>query len=254
MPWHRRQLLTGMAMVGVLAASAGYTATPAPRRVHITTLEWPPFTGAALPEQGAASEILRAALAVSRIELQLEFLPWKRTIEAAQRNPAVAGYFPSYPFDIAPNFFASSWLAVSPLGIAYRASHPVDWAELADLERYRLGTVVGYGNTEAFDAAARAGRIKVETASDDLANIRKLAAGRVDGIVIDRAVLLYYLRSVPALAAERNRILFHPHPLQDQPLVVGLPDRPDGHWLNGRIAEGLAHIDTNAILERHLAI
>lgn len=254
MPWHRRQLLTGMAAFGVLAVSAGHAATPTPRKVHITTLEWPPFTGAKLPEQGAASEILRTALAVSGIDLQLEFLPWKRTIEVAQRNPDIAGYFPSYTFDIAPNFFASPWLAVSPLGIAYRHNAPIDWTELEDLGRYRLGTVTGYGNTDQFDAAAMAGRIKVETATDDLANIRKLAAGRIDGIVIDRSVLRYYLRSVPALAAERDRILFHPRPLADQPLVVGLPNRPSGHWLNARITEGLASIDTNAILERHLVL
>ena len=253
MPWHRRQLLTGLAAVGLFAASPGFAATPPLKRVHITTLEWPPFTGMGLPEQGAASEILRTALAVSGIALRLEFLPWKRTMEVAQRNPDVSGYFPSYPFDIAANFFASPWLAVSPLGIAFRRDRPLNWTSLEDLARYRLGTVVGYGNTDAFDAAVTAGRLTVETASDDLANIRKLLAGRIDGIVIDRAVLLYFLRSVPGLAGERDRILFHPRPLQNQPLVVGLPDRPDGRWLNDRIAEGLAHIDTNAILERHLA-
>jgi polar amino acid transport system substrate-binding protein len=73
----------------------------------ITSLDWQPFSGKALPEGGASIAVLRAALKAEGIELQVEFYPWTRAIETA-KQPGYAGVYPSWPEDVAPGFTGSA--------------------------------------------------------------------------------------------------------------------------------------------------
>lgn len=54
------------------------------------------------------------------------------------------------------------------------------WHTLADLSRYRFGITVGNFYSDTFTRLQEKGVLKVDTAGDDVSNLRKLAAGRID--------------------------------------------------------------------------
>lgn len=239
----------------ILAAAAFLAGTlfAGPRAVageaaSLTTLEWPPYSGIALPGGGASANVAREAFAASGIELALEFLPWNRAVRTARDNPAFAGYFPEYhAAHIAAEYIFSKRMGDSPLGFIERADNPVSWKKLDDLKGYRIGVVLGYVNTEEFDRMAEAGELFTDKAVDDAANIRKLAAGRIDLAVMDVNVFKYLVQSDPGLAEAGKALRVNPVLLDVRGLYVCFRKGPDAARLVEAFNNGLGRIDAKAI-------
>lgn len=64
--------------------------------VYLTSLEWPPYSSAELPNQGASIAVAKAAFAAMGYQLEVEFYPWSRAVALATRDKKYAGYFPEY--------------------------------------------------------------------------------------------------------------------------------------------------------------
>ena len=56
--------------------------------LELSTLEWPPFTGANLIEKGVTSQIVQQALSYEGHELKVSVLPWNRAIRVAKKAGA----------------------------------------------------------------------------------------------------------------------------------------------------------------------
>jgi polar amino acid transport system substrate-binding protein len=160
---------------------------------QVTSLEWPPFSGQNLPEEGAGIAVLRAALATQGIKLKVEFYPWTRALKTAT-NPRYAGVYPAWPEDVGIGFMSSSVLFKSPVGVVEPKSTPLLWGRLEDLAGKKIGIVQDYGNTPEFMQLINNKTIKTEVVIDDLTNVRKVAAGRIDAAFIDLNNLAYYLK------------------------------------------------------------
>ncbi len=159
----------------------------------VTSLEWPPFSGQNLPEQGVGIAVLRAALATQGIKLKVEFYPWSRALKTA-KNPRYAGVYPAWPEDVGIGFTSSPVLFKSPVGFVEHKSTPLLWARLEDLAGKKIGIVQDYGNTSEFMQLINNKTIQSEVVIDDLTNVRKVAAGRIDAAFIDLNNLAYYLK------------------------------------------------------------
>ncbi len=162
--------------------------------VRLASLEWEPYIGPALPEQGYVAALIRAAFAENGVEVEIKFYPWARALHLA-RIGAVDGLVPEY-FNASreSEFEFSATFPGGPLVLCKRRSDAIVFAAdpllepdtaLQALKAWRFGVVRGYLNTPAFDAADYL--IKEET-SDDATNLRKLVFGRIDLAVIDRHV------------------------------------------------------------------
>lgn len=228
------------------ATSPGTTAV-----ARFTTLDWPPFSAAGLAGGGAFVEILREALAPAGIRVEVEVLPWKRAVDKASRDPAIAGFLPVYLDDLVGGFFPSAQVLASPLGLAERRADSIAWSTLDDLKPLRIGTVLGYTNTPAFDEAVQARRLTIEEAPDDLSNLLKVAAGRLRVAVIDCTVLRFLLDHEARLAAARGAVQCNPRPLALKGIFVALRDDARGHALDGAIRRGLAQVDPEAVMARY---
>ena len=172
-----------------LAASPGWCGE---RGVVLTSLEWPPYCSASLPGGGITTRVVRAAFQEAGYRVEVRFLPWQRAVEQARENPGVAAVFPEYGSgrpDI--DFLTSDVIGLSTLGLVEVVDRPVDWRTLDDLSRYRLGTVKGYLNTDAFDRMAVRGAFEIDSSVSDLLNLRKVMVGRVDLAVADVNVFRY---------------------------------------------------------------
>lgn len=71
-----------------------------------------------------------------------------------------------------------------------------EWADWKDLKSYKVGIVRGF-NYGGFGQAAEKHQIKTEVVSNDLQNVKKLIAGRIDLIILNKSTATYFMESNP---------------------------------------------------------
>ncbi|MEK6247160.1 MAG: transporter substrate-binding domain-containing protein, partial [Planctomycetales bacterium] len=215
-------------------------------------LNWPPYTGQDLPSGGATSEVVSAAFRKMGHEVEFEFRPWMRAIEmAAVGSDDVIAYFPGYHCQHRDRFVGSEPIGYGPLGFAEHVDAPITWTSLDDIEdqRLKIGTVLGYSNTDEFDAKVRAGSIRAIPSNDDLTNLRKLQRRRVDAVVVDKWVLEYLKLTRDSLRAGAEDIVFNERPLELKTLYLCFRGDKKGHELKRVFNLGLDQVDTEAIVQ-----
>lgn len=218
--------------------------------IRLSTLEWPPFVGKDLPEEGMNAALVRTVLAALGHTLELDFLPWKRAINDAAQG-RTHGYLPEYPSagnaEIEASFACSESIGESVVGLAQNRQAPIVWSSVADLDAYSVGVVDGYLNEAAFDQRVAEGRIKVEVAKSDILNLRKVAMGRMPLAVVDRAVMDYLLVLDRRDNGTAHPVLeFNAKPLGVNSLHVCFSRARDGIALRDAFNAGLAAIDVAA--------
>lgn len=238
--------------MSVIAAALLATSSEA-EPVVITTLEWPPYTSEILPKGGATTEVVRQAFTAAGIAVKVTILPWKRAIAMAKDDDAVAGYFPGYHCRHVEGFVASEPIGNGPLGFAENVNARVSWNSVDDIgeRKLRVGTVLGYANTDEFDEKAGTGWVRAIPAQDDVTNLRKLVRQRIDLAVIDKLVLSYLLATEPTLKPDAEVISFNEKPLEEKTLYLCFNDDEAGRKLRDRFNEGLAMIDPDSTVENY---
>ena len=196
---------TLLAAAALLSAPAAFAQNkvPKPARpvVRLATLDWEPYIGQKLPQQGYTAALIRAAYADQGWDVKIEFYPWARALHLAQ-NGQVDGLMPEY-FNAArkSEFNYSFPFPGGPLVLYKRKADAIAFATdpekdqdraLRALKDRRFGVVRGYLNTPVFDAAHY---LRKEEASDDATNLRKLVYKRIDFAVIDQRVAEYLIRT-----------------------------------------------------------
>lgn len=231
----------------------GHSTGRAAEIIRLASLEWPPYTGEQLPDGGSTSAVLKAAFAAAGYQLEIDYLPWERTLAlAGSADSGYAGYFPEYySSEISEHFRYSVPIGSGPLGLAQRRVKPIPWQQLSDLQPYTIGVVQGYVNTEEFDANIAAGLQPAQPAGSDAQNLKKLAAGRIDAAVIDYNVMRYLLHHDLTLTPVRQLLEFNPRLLEDKLLFVCFRLGPDAERLATALAQGLEKIDAAAIEASH---
>lgn len=221
----------------------------------VTTLEWAPYTAAELPNGGVTTEVVRQALEAAGLDMEVRFLPWMRAIADAQNAKVSAAYFPGYHCRHVEGFVASDPIGFGPLGFAENVEAPVEWTSVDNIgeQRLRVGTVLGYANTDEFDEKAGTGWVLTIPAPDDVTNLRKLLLRRIDMAVIDRLVLSYLLATEPTLREEADLIAFDERTLEDKTLYLCFPDTEPGRAMRDRFNAGLATIDIEDVVTRYFA-
>jgi len=225
----------------------------AEKKIYLTSLEWPPYSGKELAEQGASVAVAKAAFKAMGYELVVDFYPWSRAVRLAQESDSkYSGYFPEYfSSSIEQDFIFSAPMGSGPLGFVESKADPVTWSSLNDLKTSSIGTVQDYVNTEKFDQMAANGELQVKPVISDLLNIKKVAAGRVDLAVIDKHVLGYLLRTEDSLKGVANKVQFNEKLLEDKQLFICFKKTDEGKELVKIFNEGLKKIDIAEVMSDH---
>ena len=213
--------------------------------VRLATLDWPPYIAPDLPQQGYVAEVAREAFAHVGMEVELEFLPWKRTLEET-RTGTFHAYLPEY-FDYRRmrDFVFSAPFPGGPLALMVRADSRLEYKTLHDLAGVRIGVVRGYVNTKAFDAADF---LTKEEFVDDETCLRMLLSGRVDAVVADVNVANYI---VPQRLGRVGAVRALSPALGDRLLYVCFPkSRPDHMELLTQFNTGLSAMRCDGSLAR----
>ena len=173
---------------GIVVTGAGLRSgmAIAGQTLKLATLEWPPYAGSSLPDQGLISALIRSALTVKGYGVTFEFLPWERAKQGTLYGE-YDGYFPAY--QAASGGIASVPILQTPLMVAQLKTAPLSFAKAGDLRGKTIGVVEGYDNEPEFDRLSANGAITTDPAADDVGSLRKLIAGRIDGAIVDKYVL-----------------------------------------------------------------
>jgi len=235
----------------ILFTSLSYSAD---KVVHLTSLDWPPYSGKTLSDQGASVAVAKAAFKAMGYELKVTFYPWSRAVALAKDGSSkFSGYFPEYySGDTANDFVYSEAMGSGPLGFAERKDKSIAWTNLSDLKSHKIGIVQDYINTTEFDAMVANKSLKTSTTTSDTKNLMKLVNGRLDLAVVDQNVMNYLFKTDKALAKKSSNAQFNKTLLEDKKLFICFKKGGQGENLAKIYNEGLKKIDILAIMNQHL--
>jgi polar amino acid transport system substrate-binding protein len=187
----------------------------AERVVHIATLEYPPYASLALEEGGPLVSLTVKAFAASGVRAEVDFLPWARAMQMAQVKK-YDGLLLLWPAEIEKlGLRASDPLFYSDLGVFLKADSGLTIHGPESLKGLRMGIVRGYG----YPAELLAAGANLDIVSDDVTNLRKLAVGRLDAVLLEKAVGEYHVRHETASLC--GQVVWGRKVLTKVPLSIG---------------------------------
>ncbi len=221
-------------------------APPPPGTLRFATLEWPPYISPDIPDNGYVANILREIFIPAGYKLELVYLPWQRAVHSLQ-DPSIAGYLPEYYSQELENgrCLLSEGFPGGPITFLFKQGRIPDFSTLQALRSYRIGVVEGYVNYRAFDQAQY---LTKDYATDDVSNLRKLLAGRVDLIIGDPLVLNYLYSQQQGGNTEPLSVL-HPYPEMKQFHICFNPKYDNAEQLRALFSEGLAETRASGRLQ-----
>lgn len=239
----KRCLLPACMAVSVLALTAHAEPT-----LRLVADPWPPFTDHHLPENGLASDVVQQALQRAGYQTHYHEAPWERAVHGLQRGDYDILINAWYSEERTGYGAYSSPYLVNRIRVLKRLDHPIDFARLQDLYRYRIAAVRGYAYSAEFDRDPNLQRVGVmgfESAA------RMLQAGRVDLAVEDEQVARYHLG--PQLDGLGEPLGFLPQPLSENPLhILVRRSRPDHAEITERFNKALQSMRADGTYERIL--
>lgn len=191
-------LLLLLMPLAVRAASA-----EAPLSVRFSNQEYPPFAGSQLPDGGILTRLVSEVFRRAQVRVSYEWYPNNRALQLA-RNGDVDGSVGWTPSEARQRdlLFSDEVLPFRMVFFQRKGEH-YPWQTLPDLSPWRVGVTLGNFYSPAFDRLVRQGVLKTDESGDDVSNMRKLAARRVDLVPMERESGLYLLRQhLPAQAAQ----------------------------------------------------
>ena len=178
-----KQVLLGSCLLLAVASSA-FAQTEV---LHIVTGELPPFTSAN-PEESFLTEVLQEVAKEMGVTFIISVVPWIRCEYQVEQLQAW-GAFPyarttareeKYSFSDKLYSIQVKFFYCSPDG----KNKDIPYADLQDLKPYRIGGVKGYFYIEDLKKAG----LQLELVANEEQNPKKLAAGRVDFIIMNETV------------------------------------------------------------------
>ena len=177
-------------IVGIIIGSS--VLCTAREKIVLSTLDWEPYIGQKLDENGYVAEIVKEAFNRSGYDLELKYYPWARAVNLSKRGK-VDGYFPEYYSDeLKKDSLVSEKFPGGPVGFFKKKGSDIEFKSLESLKPYKIGVVRGYVNEAKFDAA---NYLHKEVVTTDVLNIKKLLKGRIDLFVGDKFVGYYTQRT-----------------------------------------------------------
>lgn len=221
----RRKLILGAVGTYALPSAASELT------IHISNGEWAPFMGTSLPYHGFVSRIVTEAFRLEGVSVHYEFFPWARAYYVAQHGEFDASIGWYWNEDRAQDFLFSDPVFVESQVLFFLKDRPLPWSALSDLQGKSIGAVRGYTYGDDFKKLEESKRINVQRTSSDAQNLKMLLAGRIDAVVISRAVGTRLVQGLGATGSAR--IIFDPRPINSGPLHLIFPKCLDksAEWL-----------------------
>lgn len=173
----------------------------------IASLNWEPYSGVALPNDGSAIQALRALLRQEGVRLCVEFYPWARA-QARARSHEYIGYFPAWPEEVKAGFVPSPPVDWSAVGVLTHGSRRLSFESIDDLFRkYSVGIVQTYAYPSPIREAMERYPEHVDASPNEMSLLRKLVKGRHRVAVTDPRVMMFLAEQEGIADIELVRVL-----------------------------------------------
>ena len=222
------------------------------RTITIATGEYPPWTGAGLPDNGQVNQVIQAAFASENIAVKFFYLPWKRAFEETRQGRFDAS---SYWYDSTERrtFMLFSDPLVINRTVFFQRSEdpPIQWQTFADLSNYKLSATVGFTYTEAFYQAVDSKVIDPLMVPSDTQNIKLLIAKRTD-LFATEEMSGFYMAAQLHIDPRKLRVI---EPALSTPTGYLLISKvhPEGEHIMALFNRGLKTIKANGTYQKILA-
>ena len=230
-----KRVHNALATIGLVLACAAAPAQTEP--LVVVADEWPPFSGAALPDKGLSLDVITAVLTEAGYNVDASVVPWARIMGDAEIGQ----------FDIIGSLFADADLErylhysdpfyITEVQLVERAGGSYTYSGIADLRAYAIAVGDGFLYQDEFDRAQDLNKIIVTTT---LQAVQMVAAGRADLTLDSVDVIRHVITQDDPSLGRRVR------------LVPGVMARQGIHMAVRRDLDGSARIvaDFNAALAR----
>jgi polar amino acid transport system substrate-binding protein len=200
--------------------------------------EWPPYLGAALPQQGMAAQLIRDIFADAGYQVTFDFLPWPRAYRETLQGQYAATAVWMYATERAADFYYSSAVLEEEFVLFYLKNKPLLFHSIADLVGLELGGGFGYSYGPAFDAAIAGGQLKMTRVSHTAQNFQRLLKGRIRAFPEEKQVGYHTLRTE---LPESQHLITHAQTvlLRNQSFVLFPKSHPDSQHLLDIFQQGL---------------
>lgn len=228
----KRTFLLLALMLFTLGSTGAFAAE---QEVKFSIGEWEPYTGEKLPGYGMAAEIVTAACKAGGLQADYEFSPWKR----AENNVSEATSFGTFPYKEIPerqnSYLFSDVLFSNSFGILMNKTNEktrnFSYSGPQDFQGLKVGIIAG---TAAVKNPLSGAGASVDEVPDPQQNLMKLAAGRIDFYIDDKAVIYQALKKLD--------------PTQSDKLVLSQQDFGDkNEW---KIMVSKTHLEGAALLAK----
>ncbi len=222
--------------------------------LRLITLEWEPFTGPKLKNDGFIVEIaLESFRSAGYTTIDVSFFPWSRCLEMGKKGDIDAVVAAWHNEERAKDFYYSEPLIVNLKMFFKRKNSAVisTYSTLRDLEPYTIGIVRGYTYSEEFDSADY---LKKDESDDVKMMFRKFFHERTDIVAASYYPALYVLEH--ELRLFKDDVEKIEPPLKKDPLYVIFPkENKNSRRLRDDFNKGLKILKENGrfqdILNKH---
>ncbi len=221
--------------------------------IRLTIGKWQPYFSKSAPHYGFASHIVTEAFALVSVDVDYGFFPWKRTMKLARDGKWNGSAVWLDTEERRVDFFYSDPTAPGTNSFFHLKSYQFDWNGFEDLKDVRIGATLGYSYGPAFDAADKAGTIKVQRAPNDETSLRKLLKGRIDAFAGNLLVTYAQIRDT-VTAEEAVLFTHHPKHISQIPLhVLFSKNVPGMEQMRDRFNEGLRMLKVSGRWDQMIA-
>jgi len=241
----------GVAFVILLVVTCWFGLGHADETVVLTNGEWPPMFSKEFKHGGFGSRVCKEAFALGGVDVRYEYMPWKRGLELARvgQYAGTVGWRKSSERE--KYFYFSDPLMTMNTVFFHKKSLEFDWNNLGDIATMNVGATNGYGYIDMLRPVIEQNGGKLDVASSDIANFRKLVSGRIDIFPCAEQVGYYLLRT-KFIAGTADRIRHHTKPLLGGDLYLLISKKnKNGQELIERFNRGLKELRASGKFEQY---
>ncbi len=217
--------------------------------LKLTTVNWQPFYGENLPEKGFFSVIVRETFKRAGYDINIEFQPWKRALEATRKGK-YDGLLGAYYTEERSTFLHYSDVVMENKDVFISKDKQLsNYQHLDELKPYQIALIRASAPAEELQ---QQGFQVVET-NDDLQAFRMLLKDRVALVLTSEKHYHYIMEQDVDLKANRDKFVLLQKPYKTYPLYVPISkSRADSEKVVERFNEALADIKRDGTYTRIL--
>jgi len=231
-------------LVGALLSScANFVAA---ENITGATLEWPPFTGEKLQNQGVLVDLVKQAFKTSGHEINVSIVPWDRAMASTKsgQTDVMVGLW--YNDTRNKDYIFSKPFLYNRIVFIKRTDDSFEYNGLDELKGKKVGVVRNYSYNDAFNSA---NHFKKPDTSNLQSNLKKLAAGRIDLTLEDEIVARYILNK--ELKQLNSKVTFTANALDEKSVHVAISRKnPKAESLIAAFDKGIAALKDNGHYEK----